>query len=76
MAKSVRGSYDALIEVFECIENFLRRLMIYTQIERPSPAITEVVIKIMAELISALAVATKQIKQGPFSMSFLNDNYP
>lgn len=50
--------------------------MIYTKIEQPSPAMTEVVIKIMAELIYVLAIATKQINQGPFSMSFLNDNYP
>jgi hypothetical protein len=76
MAKSVRGSYDALVEVFECIENFLRRLVIYTKIDQPSPAMTEVVIKIMAELISVLAVVTKQMNQGPFSMYFLNRSYP
>ena len=32
---------------------------------------TEIVIKIMAELISVLALATKQINQGRFSTSVL-----
>jgi hypothetical protein len=66
--KSVKESYDALVEVFECIEGFLRRLMVYTKIEQPTPAMTEVVIKIMAELLSVLALATKQMKQGKLSM--------
>src|SRR5579863_10173309 len=57
--KSVKESYDALVEVFECIEGFARRLMIYTNIEHPIPAMTEVVIKIMAQLISVFALATK-----------------
>ncbi|KAH9958651.1 hypothetical protein BJV74DRAFT_800005 [Russula compacta] len=64
-AKSVRASYDSLVDVFECIENFLRRLMIYTEIP-PTPAMSEIVIKVMAELISVLALATKQISQGQF----------
>src|SRR5579863_8215890 len=58
--KSVKESHDALVEAFECIEGFLRRLMIYTEIKHPTPVMTEVVIKIMAELISVLALATKQ----------------
>jgi hypothetical protein len=67
-AKDVKESYDALVDIFECIENFLRRLSIYTEIP-PTPAMTEMVIKIMVELISVLALATKQINQGRFSMS-------
>jgi hypothetical protein len=73
MPGSVTASYDALVEVFECIENFVRRLMIYTKIDRPTPAMTEVVIKIMVELISVLALVTKQINQGRFSKSLLID---
>ena len=73
MPGSVKASYDALVEVFECIENFVRRLMIYTKIDRPTPAMTEVVIKIMVELISVLALVTKQINQGRFSKSLLID---
>ena len=68
----MKDSYDALVEVFECIEGFVRRLMIYTKIEQPTPAMTEVVIKILAELISVLALATKQMKQGKLSKSLLS----
>ena len=65
-AKYVRASYDALIDIFECVENFLRRLSIYTEIPL-TPAMTEMVIKIMVELLSVLALATKQINRGRFS---------
>ena len=69
-AKGVRESYDTLVDIFECIENFLRRLDIYIKVP-PTPAIAEMVIKIMAELITVLALATKQIEQGRFSTSAL-----
>ena len=72
----MRESYDALVEIFECVEGFLRRLMIYTKIERLPFAIVEVVIKIMAEVISVLALATKQINQGLFSESVLDNCHP
>jgi len=39
---------------------------IYTTIP-PTPIMTEVVIKIMVELLSVLALASKQIKQGRLS---------
>jgi uncharacterized membrane protein len=64
----VRASYDTLVDVFECIETFLSRLKIYTEIE-PTPAMTEMIIKIMVELLSVLALATKQINQGRLSKS-------
>jgi lactate dehydrogenase-like 2-hydroxyacid dehydrogenase len=71
----VKTSYDALMDIFECIDNFLRRLTIYT--ETPStPAIAEMLVKIMIELLSVLALATKQIRQGRFSKSTLADSYP
>jgi hypothetical protein len=66
-AKYVRASYDALVDIFECIENFLRRLKIYTDIP-----MTEMVVKIMVEILSVLALATKQINQGRFSMSVVD----
>jgi hypothetical protein len=72
MPKSVKESYDALVEVFECIDGFVRRLMIYVKIEEPSLAMTEVVIKIMAELISVLALATKQMNEEKLSKPLLS----
>src|SRR5579863_8107840 len=73
--KSVKESYDALVEIFECIEGFVRRLMICTNIEHPIPAMTEVVIKIMAQLISVFALATKQMEQGKLSKSLLSRDH-
>ena len=64
----MRASHQALVETFECIESFLRRFRIYTKILL-TPAMTETVIKIMAEVLSVLALATKQINQGRFSRS-------
>jgi uncharacterized membrane protein len=71
----MKASYDALVDIFECIDNFLRRLMIYTE-TGPTPALTTVVVNIMVEILSVLALATAQIRQGRFSESFLNENIP
>ena len=69
---SVDAIYDPLVDTFECVEKFLRRLAIYTEIE-PTPAMAEMIVKIMAELLSVLALATKQITQGRLSKSSLAD---
>ncbi|KAH9983483.1 hypothetical protein BJV74DRAFT_618971 [Russula compacta] len=61
--KDVIGSYDALVELLESIELFLKRLDIYTKIPH-TVALTEIVVKIMVELLSTLALATTQIQQG------------
>ena len=74
-AKDVGASYDALVDIFQCIENFIGRLKIYTKIS-PTPAMTETVIKIIVELLHVLALATKQINQGRFSVSVLVYNHP
>jgi hypothetical protein len=66
----VRESYEAIVDIFECIENFLRRLTIYTDIPL-TLAMIEMVVKIMVELLSVLALATKQINRGRFSTSVL-----
>ena len=62
----MRASYDALVDLFASFENFLGRLSIYAAIP-PEPALTNVLVKIIVELISTLALATKQVKQGRFS---------
>ena len=64
----VVDSYDALVNLLESIEHFLSRLDIYTKIP-PTVAMTEMVGKILVELLSALALATKQIKEGKPSES-------
>lgn len=65
-ASGERTRYDVLIELFESFENFFKRLEIYTTIP-PTPLMTELVVKIMVELLSVLALATKKIKEGRVS---------
>ncbi|KAF8267647.1 hypothetical protein EI94DRAFT_1786301 [Lactarius quietus] len=65
-ADGVSSSYDALVELFECIANFLKRLRIYTDIPLTT-SMTDILVKIMVELLSVFALATKQIKQGRFT---------
>ncbi|KAI0251727.1 hypothetical protein BJV78DRAFT_404848 [Lactifluus subvellereus] len=57
------GSLDVLVNLFESITIFLHRLEIYIKIP-PSAAMTEIVVKIIVELLSTLAVAAKQMRQG------------
>ena len=61
--KGVSADLDALEDMFESIEHFLNRLDIYTKVP-PTSAMTEIVVKIMVELLSTLGLATKQIRQG------------
>jgi hypothetical protein len=69
VVKESLDSYDALVDLLESIEHFLNRLDIYTRIPLTAP-MTDMVIKILVELLSTLALATKQIKQGISSESF------
>ena len=65
-------SYDAIVDLLESIEHFLKRLEIYTEIPS-TPAVDELVVKIMVELLSTLTLATKELKQGRSSESLLGD---
>jgi hypothetical protein len=60
------SSYNDLIELFERLGNYLKRLEIYTTIP-PSSLMTELIVKIMVELLSVLALATKKYKEGRIS---------
>ncbi|KAH8986544.1 hypothetical protein EDB86DRAFT_3105350 [Lactarius hatsudake] len=55
--KDIGASYDAILDLFEFSENFLRYLDIYTKIP-PTSAMTEIVVKIQVELLATLAIAT------------------
>jgi len=52
-----------LVNLLESIEHFLNRLDIYTKIPA-TIAMTEMVVKILVEVLSALALVIKQIKEG------------
>ena len=53
-----------------CLRLSRTRLTIYTGIP-PTPALTNIFVKIIVEPLSTLALATKQVKQGRFSEFFL-----
>ena len=46
--------------------SFLKRFEIYTNIP-PTPVMTDIIVKIIVELLSVHSLATKQIRQGRFS---------
>ena len=70
VAKGVNASHDALFDFLESVGHLLKPLEIYTQIPH-TPAIDETVANIMVEILSALALATKELKQGRSSESVL-----
>ena len=70
--KGIVDSYDVLADLLESIEHFLHRLDIYTKIP-PTVGMTEMIVKILVELLSTLAVVTKQIKQGKSSESVFGE---
>ena len=61
--KDVNAAQDALIDNFERIENFFKRLETYTEV-KPNEAMTDIIVKIMVEVLNIFAIATKEIKQG------------
>ena len=65
-ASGVSSSYDALVDLFDCVGTFLKRLRIYTDLPLTS-LMMEISVKIVVELLSVFALATKQIKLGRFS---------
>ena len=71
-AKGVNANYDELTDLLESIDQLLKPLGVYTQIP-PTPAMDDIVLKIMAELLSTLALTTKELKHGRPSESVLAD---
>jgi hypothetical protein len=78
VAKAAGASHDStlssLAELFTYIETFLRRLETYTKVPS-TPDIQEVVVNVMVEVLSVLAVTTKEIGQGKTSEFFNNDEF-
>ncbi|KAI9429969.1 hypothetical protein H4582DRAFT_2133976 [Lactarius indigo] len=61
-AKGARASHGAVIDLFERIESFFKRLRVYTQ-NSLSTEMAEVLVKIVIELLSILSIATKEVKR-------------
>ncbi|KAH9015864.1 hypothetical protein EDB85DRAFT_2280173, partial [Lactarius pseudohatsudake] len=66
--KDVRSSQDALLVLFGRLEYFFKRLEQYIEV-RPTAAMTDIIVKIMVEVLSILGIVTKEIGQGRTSMS-------
>jgi hypothetical protein len=56
-------SQSALPELFQLIERFFIRLDTYTKVP-PTLKMKEIMVKVMAEVLSVLAIATKELEQG------------
>ncbi|KAI9432845.1 hypothetical protein H4582DRAFT_2131963 [Lactarius indigo] len=68
-AKGTAANRDVLVKLFGRIESFFERLKIYTNVP-PSPAVTNELAKIMAEVLSILATATRGIKERRIKIFF------
>ena len=73
-AKGVVASRDALVGLLESIGHFVGRLKIYTEIPLSS-AMIEIVVQIMVELISLLAMETEKFTRRRLGESDLIDDY-
>jgi putative ubiquitin-RnfH superfamily antitoxin RatB of RatAB toxin-antitoxin module len=61
-AKDVRASHDALVELFERIESFFKRLGVYSQVSLTTE-MAEVFVNIVVEVLSILSIATKEVQR-------------
>ena len=68
-AKAVSDSQDVLATVFGHIENFFRRLETYVELP-PTVGMTDIIVKIMVEVLCILSIVTKELKQGRASELF------
>jgi len=67
VVKDVISSYKTLVNLFERTRFFLQRLNQYTAAPL-TPEMTELLAKILAQVLSALAFSTKAMKEGRISM--------
>jgi hypothetical protein len=56
------ASSEALNELLKAVDQLLQRLDIYIKVS-PTEAINKVIIEILVELLSTLAMLTKRVKQ-------------
>lgn len=72
-SKGIIASWDALVGLLESIGHFVGRLKIYTEIPLSS-AMVEIIVQIMVELISILALGTEKFTRRRLSESVLVDH--
>ena len=62
-AKDTLVSQNVIIDIFDRVENFFRRLETYTEMPT-TEAIKDIVVKTMVEVLGIFAIVTKEMKQG------------
>ncbi|KAF8270105.1 hypothetical protein EI94DRAFT_1723881 [Lactarius quietus] len=62
-AKDVAASKDVLAELFDRIGFFFKRLETYTEVT-PTAAMTDIITKIMVEVLTIFGIATKELRRG------------
>lgn len=72
IAKDIETDDDALADLLESIERFIGHINVYTQVPH-TRNVDEMVVRIVLELLSTLALATKRLTQGRLSESVLFD---
>jgi hypothetical protein len=72
--KDVSSNYSILVDFLESIEQSMNRLYIYSEVPQTG-TVTEIITKMMVELLLAIALVTKQIKQKRLS-KFVHSDIP
>jgi hypothetical protein len=70
-AKDVTASHDMLLDLFGRMEDFFRRLKIYSQ-SCVDTELAEVLVKVVVKVLNILSLATKEVEQSRASGSFLH----
>lgn len=66
----MKSSHDALVELFERIESFFKRLGVHTEASL-SPEMMGAFVNIVSELLCILSIATKEVKRSLAGELFL-----
>ena len=66
----MKASHDALVELFERIESFFKRLGVHTKVSL-SAEMMGAFVNIVSELLSILSIATKEVKRSLAGELFL-----
>jgi hypothetical protein len=62
-AENVGAAYDAILELFEKIEEFTSRLNVHMTQEVPE-SLQDILVKILVTLLQILALSTKRLRHG------------
>jgi hypothetical protein len=56
------ATQGVILDLFERIENVFRRLEVYIEVP-PTVGMTDMIVKVLAEVLCILTIVTKEIKQ-------------